>query len=179
MNQQTTRSDDFRLPTAAKWRAPRAVADGIGGMILAIAEVAGPPEHVFRALTTNEVEEWWKFPGVYRLSDWEADLRVGGRWSVTVELNDGNVVHHWGEFCELDFPNKIVMTSRSDAHPLLGERETTITYRLEPIAGGTRLTMRDEGFLGRAEAAYGNAENWERVLGWLAAYMGSPGQSVK
>jgi predicted dithiol-disulfide oxidoreductase (DUF899 family) len=142
-------------------------------MILAIAEVAGSPEQVFHALTTNEVEEWWTFLGVYRLKDWKADLRIGGRWSVTVELNDGNVAHHWGEFCELDLPDKIVMTSRSDAHPLLGERETTITYRLEPIAGGTRLTVREEGFIGRAEAAYGNAENWERVLGWLAAYMGA------
>ena len=170
----TQTAPDFRLPTAARWRAPRAVADGSGGMILAIAEVAGSPEQAFRALITHEVEEWWKFPGVYRLRDWKADLRVGGCWNVTVELNDGNAAHHWGEFCELDFPNKIVMTSRSDAHPLLGERETTITYRLEPIAGGTRLTVRDEGFIGRADAAYGNAENWERVLGWLAAYMRSP-----
>jgi|GEM_PF-247171 len=176
MLNKTQPTPDFRLPTAAKWRAPQAVADGSRGMILAIAEVAGSPEQAFRALTTNEVEEWWKFPGVYRLKDWKADLRAGGRWSVTVELNDGNAAHHWGEFCELDFPNKIVMTSRSDAHPLLGERETTITYRLEPIAGGTRLTVRDEGFIGRADAAYGNAENWERVLGWLAAYIGAAHQ---
>jgi hypothetical protein len=46
---------DFRMPTASKWRAPRAVADGGGGTIIAVAEVAGPPERVFRALTTNEV----------------------------------------------------------------------------------------------------------------------------
>jgi hypothetical protein len=30
--------------------------------------------------------------------------------------------------------------------------------------------VRDEGFLGRSEAAYGNAEHWERVLGWLDTY---------
>ena len=53
----------------------------------------------------------------------------------------------------------------------VGTRETTITYRLDPIASGTRVTVRDEGFLGRSEAAYGNAEHWERVLGWLDAYM--------
>lgn len=66
-NETTQTAPDFRLPTAAKWRAPRAVADGSGGMILAIAEVTGSPEQAFCALTTDEVEEWWKFLGVYRL----------------------------------------------------------------------------------------------------------------
>jgi hypothetical protein len=61
-----------------------------------------------------------------------------------------------------------------NAHPLLGPRETTITYRLDPIPAGTRLTLRDEGYIGRSEAAYGNAEHWERVLGWLDAYFATP-----
>ena len=47
---------DFRLPTAAIWRAPRAVADGGGGTILATAQVAASPDRVFQALTTDEVE---------------------------------------------------------------------------------------------------------------------------
>jgi len=41
----------------------------------------------------------------------------------------------------------------------------------DPIATGTRVTVRDEGFIGRSEAAYGNAEHRERVLGWLDAYL--------
>src|SRR6266496_1693895 len=35
------------------------------------------------------------------------------------------------------------------------------------VATGTRVTVRDEGFIGRSEAAYGNAEHWERGLGWF------------
>ena len=165
---------DFRAPTASK-RIPRAVADGAGGLIIAVADVSGSPERAFHALTTSEVEQWWKFPGHYHQKDWRAELRVQGPWSVTVELADGNLVHAWGEFCELDFPKKIVMTRRFDAHPFLGERETTITYRFEPTPGGTLVTVRDEGFIGRSEAAYGNAEIWERVLGWLDAYLSPAG----
>lgn len=161
---------DFRAPTASNWSAPRAVADGGGGTIIATVEVAASPEQVFQALTTSEVEQWWRWPGRYQQKDWKAELRVRGPWSVTVELADGQLVHAWGEFCELNFPNRIVMTRRFDAHPFLGERETTITYRLEPRAEGTLVTVRDEGFIGRTEAAYGNAEIWERVLGWLAGY---------
>ncbi|HEY6271552.1 MAG TPA: SRPBCC domain-containing protein [Terriglobales bacterium] len=159
------------MPTASKWSAPRAVADGGGGMIIATAEVAAPPERVFRALTTNEVERWWGHAGFYRQTGWKADLRVCGQWSVTVRFADGSTNAGSGEFVEIDAPRKIVMTRKFEKHPLLGTRETTITYRLDPIATGTRVTVRDEGFIGRSEAAYGNAEHWERVLGWLDAYL--------
>jgi uncharacterized protein YndB with AHSA1/START domain len=150
---------------------PKAAVDSVSGTLLAIAEVSGTPEQTFRALITSEVEKWWTIPGVYHLKDWNADLRVQGRWSVTVELNDGKQLNEWGEFCALEVPNKIVMTRRFGANPLLGDRETTLTYQLQPSANGTLITLREEGFMGRAEAAYGNAENWEKVLGWLDDYL--------
>lgn len=163
---------DFRAPTETK-KAPKAVADGIGGMILAVAEIGGTPEQVFNALITNEVEKWWKFPGVYFQKDFKADLRVCGAWSVAVQLADGKEVHSWGEFGEIDFPNKLVMTRKFSTHPFQGDRETTITYRFQPSPHGTLVTIRDEGFIGRPDAAYGNAEIWERVMGWLDAYLSS------
>jgi len=168
-NPITNAGPDFRLPRAERWFAPRAVADGGGGTIIAAADIPGLPDRVFRALTTSEVEKWWG-ADLYRLEGYTAELKVCGQWSVTVRIASGDVAHHWGEFCEIDTPRKLIMTWRGDTHPLLGERETTTTYRLEPISNGTRLTVRCEGFLGRPEAAYGNAENWELVLGWLAAY---------
>jgi len=63
------------------------------------------------------------------------------------------------------------MTRKFDGHPFQGTRETTITYRFEPSPHGTLVTVRDEGFIGRSEAAYGNAEIWENVLGWLDDYL--------
>lgn len=164
---------DFRLPTVSKWSAPRVAVDAGGGTIIATAEVAATPERVFQALTTNEVERWWGHPDFYRQTDWQADLRVCGQWSVTVRFADGSTNVGSGEFAEIDAPRKIVMTRRFEKHPLLGHRETTLTYRLEPVATGTRVTVRDEGFIGRSDAVFGNAEHWERVLGWLAAYLSS------
>jgi hypothetical protein len=61
------------------------------------------------------------------------------------------------------------ITRKFEKHPLLGTRHTTMTDRLDSIATGTRITVRDEGFIGRSEADSGNA----RVLGWLKAYMNS------
>ncbi|MGB2624346.1 MAG: SRPBCC domain-containing protein [Candidatus Acidiferrum sp.] len=83
----------------------------------------------------------------------------------------GEAVRRSGKFAELDAPRKIVMTRKFEKHPLLVTRETTITYRLEPTATGTLVTVGEEAFLDRSEAAYGNAEHWERVLGWLKLYM--------
>lgn len=171
--QQTS---DFRIPTASKWSTPRAVVDAAAGVIIATAEVAAPPERVFRALSSNEVESWWGHPEFYHQEGWNADLRVCGEWGVTTRFRDGSTNRGSGEFAEIIVPHKIVMTRRFEKHPLLGTRETTITYRLDPVARGTRVTVRDEGFIGRAEAAFGNAEHWERVLGWLANYLNSESQ---
>jgi uncharacterized protein YndB with AHSA1/START domain len=171
MTTESKTKTDFRMPTASRWSAPRAVADGGGGTIIATAEVAGAPERVFRAFTTNEVEQWWGHADFYRSTDWTADLRVCGQWSVTVRFPDGNSNAGSGEFAEIDAPRKIVMTRKFEKHPLQGTRETTITYRFEATANGTRVTVRDEGFVGRSQACYGNAEHWERVLAWLDAYL--------
>jgi uncharacterized protein YndB with AHSA1/START domain len=73
MIRESDATADFRLPTASKWAAPRAVADVGGGTIIATAEISAPPERVFAALTTKEVEQWWGHPDFYRQTDWKAD----------------------------------------------------------------------------------------------------------
>ena len=77
-----------------------------------------------------------------------------------------------GEFLEIDAPRKIVFTRKYEwEFPQLGRRETTVTYRFDPIATGTRVTVRHDGFDGLSGPADQHAEGWERVLGWLDAYM--------
>jgi uncharacterized protein YndB with AHSA1/START domain len=180
METESTAKLDFRIPTASKWSAPRAVADAGGGTIIATADLPAPPEHVFRAITEpNLLERWWRHTDYYYTKDWAVDLGVCGQWSATVCFPDGSTNVGNGEFAEIEAPRKLVMTRKFDNHPLQGSRETTITYRLEPIAEGTRITVRDEGFIGRSEAAFGNAEHWERVLGWLANYLKAAGVAWK
>jgi len=48
-----------------------------GETIMASAEIVAPPERVFHALITDEVERWWGSCESYRMVDWTADLRVG------------------------------------------------------------------------------------------------------
>ncbi|MGB6494530.1 MAG: YciI family protein, partial [Methylocella sp.] len=48
---------------------------------------------------------------------------------------------------------------------------TTVTYRLEATARGTRLIVRREGFAGQPEACRKRENGWLRVLGWLERYL--------
>jgi len=104
--------------------------------------------------------------------DWTADLRVGGRWQVIARTIAGEDHPAGGEFLEIQTPCRIVQTRAYDwDHPILGRRQTTVAYLLEPTTGGTRLTICHGGFAGLTDAAAEHAEDWGRVLGWLLAYV--------
>jgi uncharacterized protein YndB with AHSA1/START domain len=143
-----------------------------GETIMASAEIEAPPERIFRALVGKEVEQWWGSADSYRMIDWSADLRVGGRWTVTARGADGRDLPASGEFVEIEAPRRIVQT-RAYAwdHPTLGRRQTTLAWLLQPTARGTRLTICHGGFAWLGEAATEHAEDWGRVLAWLQAYV--------
>ena len=106
------------------------------------------------------------------MTGWFADVRVGGSWGVTVRGADGRHLSAGGNFLEIEMPRRIVQTRRYDwDYPTLGRRETTLAYLLEPIDGGTRLTVCHGGFAGFPDAAAEHAEGWARVLGWLQRYL--------
>lgn len=147
----------------------RSVADVTEGVIHASVEIAAPPERVFRALTDgNEVVRWWGSPDTYRLEEFTADLRVGGRWRSRGRSADGKPFQADGEFLEVDEPRLLVQTWNPDWAPGL---KTKLTYRLDPIPGGTRLTLRHDGFGANREALEGHTRGWERVLGYLNGYL--------
>jgi uncharacterized protein YndB with AHSA1/START domain len=154
----------------------RAVADLSSGSVLAGVDIAASPERVFRALTDpRELVRWWRSPGADRTEQWTVDLRPGGRWAVRGHGADGNAFTVEGEYLTIEPQTLIVQTWRPNWEPGL---VTTLTYRLEAVPGGTRLTLRHDGFRERRDACRGHAIEWERVLAWLAGHAsdaGAPG----
>ena len=146
----------------------RAVADMNAGTIVATVEIAVPPERVFRALASDELPQWWGAPELYRTTRWTGDLRVGGAWRTDGVGADGSAFHVEGEYLEIDRPRRLVQTWRPSWDP---GSNTTFSYDLEAIEGGTRITVRHGGFAGRAEACQGHAAGWERVLTWLRNHL--------
>jgi uncharacterized protein YndB with AHSA1/START domain len=161
-----------------KRQTARAVTDG--DTVLASVDIPLPPERAFRALTTAEIEDWWGSPDKYRMIDWTADLTVGGSWRVIVLNADGTRLPASGVFLKIDAPRKIVLTRRYDwDFPLLGRRETTVTYRFDLISTGTRVTVRQDGFSGLTQPAEQHALGWERVRGWLDDHAARTPQSAR
>jgi len=139
----------------------RAVADLAGGLILASVEVAAPPERVFQALTSKEVCDWWVRPGVFDTREWTGDVRPGGRWQAS-GFARGNPYILEGEFLEVDPPRKLVHTWHLVGSP---SESTTVTYLLERVDVGTRLTLRHSGF---TESCSNTCIGWETSLDRLA-----------
>jgi uncharacterized protein YndB with AHSA1/START domain len=145
----------------------QAIADVPNGLVLLSVEIAAAPERIFKALTDSEdVLRWWGGPGGFRATLWESDTRVGGKWRAAGEAPDGKTHQMHGEYTVVEPPHKLVLTW----NPSWDEPHTTqVTYTLEAIDGGTRVTLRHEGFAGREAACRNHTTGWTRVLGLLEA----------
>jgi uncharacterized protein YndB with AHSA1/START domain len=141
----------------------RAVADLTDGVILASVEIAAPPERVFAAISSAEVAEWWGSSATYRVTKWTAELRPGGWWKSEGVGANGQSFTVSGDVLEVDPPRLLVQTWRfaDSTGPA-----TTLRYRIDPIPGGSRVTVKHEGFTD-AMSCESHAIGWERVLGWL------------
>lgn len=161
---------------ASRAAGARAVTDG--ETILATTDVAATPERVFRALTTSETERWWGAPETYRVTNWQSALQAGGAWSLVVVTPDGGKFPAGGTYLDVDAPHRVVHTRHYDFdYPELGRRDTTVTYRIDPISTGSRITVRHDGFAGLRVAADHHADGWVGFLDYLANYLRAEGLS--
>jgi len=125
--------------------------------IVSSVDLAAPPQRVFRALASKEVCDWWVRPGIFDTREWTGDVRPGGGWRATGIGKGGNPYALEGEFLEVDAPRKLVHTWHLVGTP---SAPTTVSYMLEEIDGGTRLTFRHSGFVS-PEASANTAIGWE------------------
>ena len=141
----------------------RAVADTEEGCLIANVELAAPPERVFRALTSEEIADWWVRAGVFDTQEWAGDVHAGGRWRAS-GIARGQPYALEGEFLEIDPPRKLVHTWHRVGTP---EAPTIITYDLERHDGGTLITLRHAGFTS-PETCTNTAMGWETSFERLA-----------
>ena len=156
---------------AKKDSIAKAVADVTEGMLLATIDIAVPPARVFRAITSEELTQWWGSDDTYRTTKWTGDVRVGGAWRTDGISQDGKPFSVSGEFLEIDPPHKLVQTWEPHWAPDAGV--TTVTWHFTAIEGGTRVVVRHAGFGAAHDACAGHAVGWERVLTWLSHYSGA------
>jgi uncharacterized protein YndB with AHSA1/START domain len=148
-------------------RHAHAVAELVDGVIRASVEIRASPERVFQALASREIIDWWIRPGVFDTREWEGEVRVGGRWRAS-GIGNGRPYALEGEFLELDPPRKLVHTWHAAGAP---GTPSIVTYVLDAIEGGTRLTLCHQGIASPLIGANTGA-GWETSLERLADILG-------
>lgn len=127
-------------------------------------------QRVFEAWTRPEEIRKWFGPAGTQVLEAEADVRQGGRWSIsTVRPSpDGGEEHHCGAFGEYVtiVPNRLLRFTWTPTSSL--DEETLVTIELQDVAGGTELTLRHEGFASENSRA-GHEEGWTGTLVKLVA----------
>lgn len=142
--------------SSARSSRARGVADLAEGIILAGVEITAPPERVFQALASKQICTWWVRPGVFDTREWTGDVRAGGRWRAS-GVGKGNSYALEGEFLEVDPPRKLVHTWHGVGAP---GAPSTVTYLLERLDGGTRVTLRHAGLVA-PEVCKNTCIGWE------------------
>jgi uncharacterized protein YndB with AHSA1/START domain len=149
----------------------RALVDLAAGSVLATVDIAAPAERVFRALSDpKELIQWWGSPETYRAHRWDAEFRVGGKWRVEGKSAAGQPYSVSGEFLEITPPRRLVQTWSYDWDAGKNHPPTRLTYTLEDVPGGTRVTVRHEGFA-KPDDCGSHGAGWERVLQWLESHI--------
>jgi uncharacterized protein YndB with AHSA1/START domain len=129
-------------------------------------EIAAPPDRVFRALVDPEqVVKWWGQRGIYRCTNFESDLRVGGKFRTMGLDGQGHNFEITGEYLEVD-PSRLLCYTW--VATWTGDVETTVRWELRPSKTGTLVTVRHSGFAAHPELAQ-SYRGWPRMLGWLQA----------
>jgi len=137
--------------------------------IIKTAFFAAPRDTVWAFLTEKDKLAQWFHPA-------EADLADGQDFALVSNSEDGAPVKLcWGTVERMEPPSTLVYTFT--IKPLNGVM-TTVTWTLEEIHGGTKLTLKHEGIDAAGSAALGLLAaldaGWDRHIGGLRQSVSNP-----
>jgi uncharacterized protein YndB with AHSA1/START domain len=132
--------------------------------------VRAPVERVFAAWTEPEhLRRWWG-PKDVRCVDAEVELVVGGKYRIGNLLPDGTTVWIAGEFLAIAPPRELVYTWRVEP----AADTSRVTVRFVPRDGGTEVIVVHDG-IASAETRDDHERGWNGCLDGLAAMFAGAG----
>ena len=140
--------------------------------------INAPPERVWRALTSAEELSTW-----FRVTI-EGSMSAGAEVWMTSTHAEYTGQRFPVRIAEMSAPHRLVWQWHpGEVDPNMDyskEPRTTVTFTLEPVAGGTRLNVSETGFdaIGlerRAKVFQDNAQGWGEVVGWIKQHVEAAG----
>ncbi len=113
--------------------------------------IAAPRERVFNAWTRAEELRKWFAPGPLTTAVAESDLRVGGRYRITMRGPDGAEHTVTGVYQIIEPPQRLVYSWRWEDKPSAGE--STVTVEFHERGRSTEVVLRHDGLPNEKEVA--------------------------
>jgi uncharacterized protein YndB with AHSA1/START domain len=130
-----------------------------GHLAQATVVVDADPEQCWRTLTDPELVEKYFF-GTHVSCDWQVGSAItySGEWDGTPYEDKGTVI-------EIEKPLRLVTSffSPMSGKPDVPENYQTVTYRVQPVDGGCRVSVSQDNNES-AEAAEHSSANWLSIL---------------
>ncbi|MCZ6532249.1 MAG: SRPBCC domain-containing protein [SAR324 cluster bacterium] len=124
-----------------------------------------PPERVYKAWTDLEELKKWFGPKGTTVPEAELDLRVGGRYRITIVESDGTHIVG-GEYQEISPPHRLVFTWKWEHEPE-DSPATLVTVEFVARDYGTELMLTHERFPS-ADVRDLHDQGWSGCLDGLA-----------
>jgi uncharacterized protein YndB with AHSA1/START domain len=130
-------------------------------------EFTAPILSVFEAWTNADVLARWFGPEGFTVLDAKTDLSVGGKYEITIQSPDKNIIKHFGEYVEINVPNSLIFTWELRDQTCAGSEgqhvNTLVTLLFQETTKGTLLTLTHEKLPDQAAYA-GHQFGWQSSL---------------
>ena len=104
--------------------------------------LAAPAESVFDALVTpSTMKRWMFYMGDNEIYKAQADLRVGGAYSI-LEWTGSEHIDHFGHYLTVERPTRLSFTLQAPKH---FKARTSVTITIEPQGDLTQMTFHQIG----------------------------------
>lgn len=139
--------------------------------------IRAPREKVFDAFTDEAAMSVWHCPRGLHVGEASSDVRVGGRYRLTMITREGVVHGVGGVYQAVDRPSFLAYTWAWDGEGDIAARSTLIEITLTEKEGGTHLHMRHTGF---PDAAVRDDHNqgWTSVFNRLVDHLDPDGSAA-
>lgn len=134
-----------------------------------VRRIKAPPARIWAAITRPELMIQWWGPDAGPTLRAEADVRPGGRFSIVFRTLDGEEYNPTGVYREVVPDRKLVLTWE---WPGMAERESLVTFLIEPIDIGAELTLTHEQLPEDARASH--EAGWNGLVDKLIVFLKEP-----
>ncbi|HRI18143.1 MAG TPA: SRPBCC domain-containing protein [Burkholderiaceae bacterium] len=138
--------------------------------------ILAPRDRVCDAFLSAEALRQWMCPRGMSVAESSADVRVGGKWSVTMRARDGTQFAVGGEYREITRPAKVAFTWQWTTGPMPGQ-QTLVEVDFAEHDGGTLVQMRHSGFPAAA-ARDAHRQGWNATLNHLTEVLDPRGSAA-